>query len=223
MINRFIKNIKFHVKYLPLKFRIVITRDMVYLDRQRNIKELAKDYVRASSLELISWEIYQQKIPGSVAEVGVYQGDFARLINLFFPDRKLYLFDTFEGFPEEHAKIDRDKLFSSADQDWKDTSIELVMSKMIFKENVIIRKGIFPETAKDIQEPFCFVSIDADLYQPTKDALEFFYPKLSRGGISLFMISTILDIKVLELQLLNFARVITFLISHFQMLQEQLY
>ena len=107
---------------------------MVYLGRQRNIEELAKDYVRASFLELISWEIYLQKIPGSVVEVGIYQGDFVRIINLYFPDRKLYLFDTFEGFPEEHAKIDRDKLFSSADQDWKDTSIELVMSKMIFKE-----------------------------------------------------------------------------------------
>jgi O-methyltransferase len=182
MVNKIVKNIKFYRRWLPLKLGIVITKDLVYLGRQRNIKALMRDYVRASSLELISYEIYQRKIPGNVAEVGVYQGDFAMLINLFFPDRKLYLFDTFQGFPEEHTQIDRIKNYSKADQYWGDTSIELVMSKMVYKENIIIRKGVFPETAMDIQDSFCFVSIDVDLYEPTKLALEFFYPKLNKGG-----------------------------------------
>lgn len=31
-------------------------------------------------------------------------------------------------------------------------------------------------------DTFCFVNIDVDLYQPTKDALEFFIQKLSKGG-----------------------------------------
>lgn len=35
---------------------------------------------------------------GCVAEAGVFQGNFAKVINANFPDRKLYLFDTFEGF-----------------------------------------------------------------------------------------------------------------------------
>ena len=34
----------------------------------------------------------------SVAEGGVFRGDFAKYINKVFPDSKLYLFDTFEGF-----------------------------------------------------------------------------------------------------------------------------
>lgn len=37
-------------------------------------------------------------IEGSVAEAGVYQGNFSAVINKCFPTRKLYLFDTFEGF-----------------------------------------------------------------------------------------------------------------------------
>lgn len=42
--------------------------------------------------------IYSNNISGCVAEVGVFQGEFASVINKNFPDRKLYLFDTFEGF-----------------------------------------------------------------------------------------------------------------------------
>ena len=44
--------------------------------------------------------IYEQNLNGSVAECGVFRGDSAKYINEFFPDKKLYLFDTFEGFSE---------------------------------------------------------------------------------------------------------------------------
>ena len=36
-----------------------------------------------------------------MAELGVYRGEFAKEINKVFPDRTLYLFDTFEGFAEQ--------------------------------------------------------------------------------------------------------------------------
>lgn len=41
-----------------------------------------------------------KNIPGCCAEGGVFEGDFAAKINDAFSDRKLYLFDTFEGFDE---------------------------------------------------------------------------------------------------------------------------
>ena len=40
----------------------------------------------------------ERNIPGAAAELGVYKGDFAAEINKAFPDRTLYLLDTFEGF-----------------------------------------------------------------------------------------------------------------------------
>ncbi len=33
---------------------------------------------------------------------------------------------------------------------------------------------------------FAFVHVDVDLYQPTRDAIDFFYPRLLPGGILLF-------------------------------------
>ena len=138
--------------------------------------------VRNATLELISKEINRYNVEGSAAELGVYKGNFAMQINYFLPDRKLYLFDTFEGFDSRDAESDRAENFSSGTEDFSQTSEELVLSKMEHPENCIIRKGWFPDTAQGIDDRFCFVSIDADLYQPILAGLEFFYPRINHGG-----------------------------------------
>ena len=52
--------------------------------------------------------------------------------------------------------------------------------------NVRIYKGLFPGTASPVaNQSFAFVHLDADLYQSTKDSLEFFYPRMEKGGIIL--------------------------------------
>ena len=139
---------------------------------------------RRATLELMSHEIYRYGIEGSAAELGVYRGNFAKLINHYFPDRKLYLFDTFEGFDSRDADFDRQAghWITEAD-DFSKTSVELVLGKMEHKENCIIRKVWFPETAEGVEDKFCFVSLDADLYKPTLSGLEFFYPRLVHGGV----------------------------------------
>ena len=165
----------------------ILVQDMQYLGRNRdNNIHLAGgwggDYCRTSSLELISYEIYLREVVGNVAELGVYNGDFAKYINSFFQDRKLYLFDTFEGFDNKDTEKDVKYGYSSGKQDFSETSAELVLNKMPFKDNIIIKKGWFPESAKDINDIFCFVNIDADLYEPIYNGLNFFYPRLSKGG-----------------------------------------
>ena len=41
-----------------------------------------------------------QDVEGDLAELGVYQGDFAWQLNAALPERRLHLFDTFSGFSE---------------------------------------------------------------------------------------------------------------------------
>lgn len=65
----------------------------------------------------------------------------------------------------------------------KDTSAELVLGKMPYRERCIVRKGFFPDTAAEIEDTFVFVSLDMDLYMPTLEGLRFFYPRMVRGGI----------------------------------------
>jgi len=128
--------------------------------------------------------IYARNIIGNVAEAGVFRGDFAKHINATFPDKTLYLFDTFEGFPAQD--VEKEELPSNSKAGYYDaTNEELVLNKLQHKEKVIIKKGYFPETAQGINDKFCFVNLDLDLYQPTLEGLRFFWDKMSEGGIIL--------------------------------------
>ncbi len=149
----------------------------------RQLYDINRDYVRVSTLELISKIINNRQVPGSVAEVGVYRGNFAFYINKLFPDRRFYLFDTFEGFNEKDIEVDRVKDFSiNINSQFKDTSEEFVLSRMQNPQNCIVKKGYFPSTVVDVEDNFALVSLDTDLYSPIYSGLEYFYPRLSKGG-----------------------------------------
>jgi O-methyltransferase len=132
---------------------------------------------RIASLNSCVAMLKERNIQGNLAEVGVYKGEFAKLLNRYFPEKKLYLFDTFEGFDTK-----RDEVEECDTGRFKDTNIELVLNKMVTPENCIVRKGYFPDTAEGIEDTFCLVSLDADLYNPILAGLEFFYPRMQKGG-----------------------------------------
>ncbi|MCL1828963.1 MAG: TylF/MycF family methyltransferase [Oscillospiraceae bacterium] len=127
--------------------------------------------------------IYKRGISGSVAEAGVYRGSYAALINEYFPDRMLYLFDTFEGFDDRD--IMKETVPFSKTNDFSKTSVEVVLNNMINPDKCIIRKGWFPDTAYDIDDSFCFVHLDMDLYAPMFAGLNFFWNKMVQGGVLL--------------------------------------
>jgi O-methyltransferase len=159
-----------------------INYSLLYTSRKRVIDRNYMDYIRLSTLELIADEINHKDLKGAVAELGVYKGKFARYINLYFPDRKLYLFDTFKGFSEKDKTSEMKNNFSDAKQDFSNTSVNSVLSIMPYAERCIIKEGYFPETAIGLHEEFVFVSIDADLFEPIYEGLKYFYPRLQKGG-----------------------------------------
>lgn len=135
------------------------------------------DYARLMAFELVARELTDHALEGDVAELGVYRGKFARVINSTFPESTLYLFDTFEGFDQQQAARE------GADQDFSSTSLETVMAQMPFPNKVVPRKGLFPATFEGLeQHAFKFVSIDPDLYEPIRDGLAAFFPRLVPGG-----------------------------------------
>ena len=86
------------------------------------------------------------------------------------------MFDTFEGFPTKDLDVAKDDRF-------KDTSQEAVSEFIHGNDNVIFRKGYFPETAAGLEdEKFALVMLDVDLYRPALEVMRFFYPRLTRGG-----------------------------------------
>jgi hypothetical protein len=135
--------------------------------------------------------VYDDNIQGAVAEGGVYKGDFAAHISRCFPDRRIWLFDTFEGFDERDVNADVKQGFSSGTDGvfLKYPFIDKVVNKQANPENTVIKKGFFPETTvgdeRLAEEQFVFVNLDFDLYEPILAGLRFFYPKMARGGIIL--------------------------------------
>ncbi|GHS95898.1 hypothetical protein AGMMS50276_13240 [Synergistales bacterium] len=159
----------------------------VFDGRVKTLPSFLTDFdARYLELNTVARTVHELNIPGATAELGVYKGDFAADINRAFSDRTLYLFDTFEGFCEHDVKTERDMGLSKARVgDFGDTDVESVRAKLPFPEKTVFKRGVFPETASGLDEEFCFVSLDADLYQPTLEGLEYFYPRLGKGGVIL--------------------------------------
>lgn len=143
--------------------------------------------LRLAHLRLLAQEIQVRKLPGAVAELGVYQGAFAAELNRLFPDRSLYLFDTFTGFSRADVESERRLAPDSraAVGDFQDTSVEQVSACLPYPERAVFCPGHFPDTLPDDLPPLVFVSLDPDLYEPTLAGLRAFWPKLVPGGVIL--------------------------------------
>lgn len=145
-------------------------------------------YARIECLKSIRFLLEEDGITnGAVAELGVYRGEFAKEINKVFPDRTLYLFDTFEGFAEQDCDTEVKKGYAEQNRAgyFSNTTEAMVMDKMEYPSMCRICKGFFPESTKGVEGEFCFVNLDADLYAPTLAGLDFFYPRMVKGGVIL--------------------------------------
>ena len=182
MIKYFSKKVLSFLAKPLRKKHVFITSSLQFLTRHKPIPTDCFDYIRLSSLELAAAEINNRNLKGNVAELGVYAGGFAKFINDYFPNRTLYLFDTFEGFDKRDVAVEHKNDFSAGSDDFSNTSIEAVLKIMPFPEICIPKKGYFPESALGVEDSFVFVSIDADLYTPIYEGLKFFYPRLVNGG-----------------------------------------
>lgn len=143
--------------------------------------------LRLAHLRLLAEEIKRRNLPGAVAELGVYQGAFAAEINRLFPDRTLYLFDTFTGFSESDIQAEKkNTLHSRASAgDFGDTSVEEVLSRLPYPKQAVVCRGYFPDTLPPDLPPLVFVSLDPDLYEPTLQGLRAFWRRLVPGGVIL--------------------------------------
>jgi hypothetical protein len=121
-------------------------------------------------------------IDGDIAEVGVHHGGSAKILNQFkLNNKKLYLFDSFEGvgncIPEKDTYL--------IDGNLKPEITIDDLKNIFINDNVEIIKGFFPKSApEDLNnKKFSLVHVDVDTYLSTLETLEFFYDKMSINGI----------------------------------------
>ena len=166
--------------------------------------------VRLSMLRLLKSQIERRGVAGAVAELGVYRGAFAAEINRLFPDRPLYLFDTFSGFDVNDIAAEDERTAGdphAGGRNFSDTGVDLVRSFLPHPEMAVFVAGHFPESIDGYTEStgkeglergmedgagkdparasYALVSLDPDLYRPAAEGLHFFWDRLSPGGVIL--------------------------------------
>lgn len=120
-------------------------------------------------------------VPGELAELGVYKGGVSAALSEIIPEKTVHCFDTFCGMPETGFVGEYHR-----PGDFADTSVEAVRA-LFQTTNFVLHPGRFPQTAEDLGGlRFAFVHIDGDYYETTRDAIDWFYPRLSPGGVMLF-------------------------------------
>ena len=140
------------------------------------------DAPRLLTLLLNARRVVATKVEGDFAELGVWKGNSAAVLaSISQPDgRKLFLFDTFEGFDRrDFVGVDSGRAPAFAD-----TSLQQVQRLVGNHPNVVYCPGYFPASipAAARESTFAIAHIDCDLYEPMKAALSFFYPRLAAGG-----------------------------------------
>jgi len=133
------------------------------------------------AFRLCTYTLQTNVIDGVVVEVGVAHGGTAQILDKYkLENKKLFLFDTFEGLQDCSLEHDGHDLTNGSMSYGQQTIIDMFKNR-----NVEIFKGYFPESASGVLDDvkISFLHLDVDTYQSTLNGLKYCYNKMSVGGV----------------------------------------
>lgn len=142
-----------------------------------NYRALERKYTVYNLLNSLHW------LSGEIAECGAYNGSTAYFMALANErsgqNRNIYLFDSFEGLSQPSAEDG--SYWQAGDLACPE---EAARRNLAGFRNIHIHRGWIPTQFPRVADRrFCFVHVDVDIYQPTRDSIEFFLPRLQPGGM----------------------------------------
>jgi hypothetical protein len=133
-----------------------------------------------------------RELEGDFAEFGVFRGGTAYLtLATVEPEgsRRFHLFDTFAGTPTA-ALTDAERVegIGSGNLSYSGTSSEYVAGLLSpWRDRIEIHEGDVGETLGRTETgPLAFVHMDLNATAPTREALEYCYPRLVEGAVVVF-------------------------------------
>ena len=172
------------------------TRDSSPTDRRGSTEPDAFEFAGSSLLPeradaLYEWFLKALAVPGDVAECGVSAGEtsceLARYLETMGIQKRVHMFDTFEGLPETFSDEDRGQSCESALKAGKYACTETaVIERMGPLRRYVVHRGLFCETFPQFDQDLCFIHADADLYTSTVDIIRLADRCLVPGGIIVF-------------------------------------
>jgi O-methyltransferase len=157
-----------------------------------------------TSPDKISWRLHTLvwaascalKIPGDFVECGVFRGDMswviAEAVDLGHAGKKLYAYDTFEGFdPRYSSEADfpeAPQIFQRLDDDYRSPDIyESVVKRFAAKPYVKVIRGAVPDVLrKEAPSSVAFLHLDMNSPSAERAALEVLFERMSQGAIIVF-------------------------------------
>lgn len=150
--------------------------------------------LRFDSLQQTIQHVLQHNIAGDFAECGCWKGLSAYItchyISKFGGGREFHIFDSFEGGLSNKTDQDENLRYQLSEQEIVEEKLHFASTESHIHRaleghnNYHLYKGWIPERFDEVTDTqFAFINIDVDLYQPTKDSVEFFFLRLSPGGI----------------------------------------
>jgi O-methyltransferase len=153
---------------------------------------------RQRSLAQALSEVLSNSIAGDFVECGTWRGGLAALVlSKLIADhhqKKLYIYDTFEGMPAPSVKDDPRALEQyNQKQDgeysnWCRAGLDTVkdtLSKVTenYEQHCVFVVGMVEETLDSVvPDTIALCRLDTDWYESTKKELEVLYPRVSQGG-----------------------------------------
>jgi O-methyltransferase len=135
------------------------------------------------------WELTRQieDVEGDVLEVGVWRGGTGAILASALSktcNKKVYLADTFRGVVKAGAN---DTSYRGGEHaDASRAVVERLLESLSLK-NVEILPGVFPdETQHHVTGRIALLHCDVDVYQSTRDVVEWCLPRLSPGSLLVF-------------------------------------
>lgn len=153
---------------------------------------IISDQITKSELAVLVRElerVIDGAVEGDVVEFGCYEGTSAlfeaRLIRKLAPNKKLWLYDSFEGLP---PKVNHDA--SPAGTQFVEGALRASKARLIghFKKAglpmPVIKKAWFKDLKPgDLPDNICFAFLDGDYYESITDSLGLVWPKLCPGAV----------------------------------------
>jgi len=154
------------------------------------------------------YELFKRTInlPGLIVEFGVFKGSSLMRFVMFRDlltnshSRKIIAFDTFDRYPSDLHEYDKGHIRDFINKAGADSlsvqQIREVLDNGNLNENIELIKGDISDTVpkyiadneyEESGDSECLkvslINLDTNFYQPTKVALEYFWPRLVQGGI----------------------------------------
>jgi O-methyltransferase len=172
---------------------LITTRftDFLYTARFENAYGAGKSTGSWGAMDL-RWRVFvacwaaehATSLSGDFVECGVNRGGTSRAVMEYVDfadcDKRFYLLDTFCGIPAKMKRTAADVDFSYSE------CYEDVRKTFSMFPNARIIRGQVPETLSDIDaDQIAYLSLDMNCVEPEIAAAEFFWDKISAGGVIL--------------------------------------